>query len=261
MTYERDTRLGVVHGALVTAAQGDYHGGSTPELIAGVAARFAAAFAADPSAAMGLAGPNFDAYSMSERATGRFFVAYLRSQLADLLRARGVHHERQHMLALLVKPKGHVVLVGLRVADDYPAGDAGRVRVFIGKGKVHCESASIEALNAVDEGGTEVLVTAAVGHAGTPSGELHTFAQPIITELSGARTPELAGCRACYGLGLRGTHRAAFPPMRSGRDRGAQSSARAPANAMRCRGRRDCEHGGPVRACRPSTAEGRVADA
>jgi hypothetical protein len=48
----------------------------------------------------------------------------------------------------------------------------------------------------------------------------------------------------------------------AGRDSGAQSSAHAPAYAVRCRGRRgDCEHGGAMHARRPSAATGRVAEA
>jgi hypothetical protein len=147
-TYGTDTPVGEIAGVLVIAARGTYRAGCRPELIARVAARFTAAVAADPPAALVLAAPRFAAYSMAERATGRLVVAHDRPALADLLHARAARHERQRLIALLVKPEGHLEYAGLRAADDAPAEPG----VTLGKGKVDCAAAAVEVLNGVDEG-------------------------------------------------------------------------------------------------------------
>jgi hypothetical protein len=190
LTYYADTRLGEIAGVLVTAVRGTYRPGCEPALVAEVAARYTAAIAADPATALALAGPRFAAYSLSERATDLSLVARDRARLADLLRARAARHERQRLIALLVKPGGHLEFVGLRTADDSPAAYFRRVRLTLGKGKVHCDSASIEALNAVDEGDAEQLLARAGSlPAGWIPAELPAFAQPIIDALR-RPTPE-----------------------------------------------------------------------
>jgi hypothetical protein len=186
LTYEQNTPVGAVAGVLTTAGRGEYRSGCQPKLIVEVASRFAAAIAADPPTTRMLAGARFAAYSMSERATGRHSVAYTHPQLAGLLRARAGKHERQRLIAVLVKPEGHLEFVGLRVADDLPAGVAGRVRVTRGKAKVHCDSASIEVFNAVDEGDPGTLTMPSEPLGGWIPPELPSVAQPVITELGTA---------------------------------------------------------------------------
>jgi hypothetical protein len=152
-TFATDTAVGEVAGVVVIARDGNYRAGCQPELIGRVAARFTVAVAAEPGAALALAGPRFSAYSISERGTDRMLVARDRDGLDRLLRARAARHERQRLLALLVKPEGHLEFVGLRAADDLR-----RVTLTLGKGKVDCETATIAVLNGVDEGDAERLL-------------------------------------------------------------------------------------------------------
>jgi hypothetical protein len=68
----------------------------------------------------------------------RNLVAYTRDQLATLLSGRKAERERQRLVAVALHETGDFTAVAARVANDLPAGRAGRVRSASGKGKLPC---------------------------------------------------------------------------------------------------------------------------
>jgi hypothetical protein len=183
------SRLGTVRGVAATATPGVFTGHCLPSRMAEIITRFVGGIATDRGQTVGLVGDSFKWYSMSENETGRHVAVHSRRDLADLLAARAAHHERQRVVALLLKPGGHLEVVGVRVADDVTLGGRERVHVTSGKGAIDCQSGTVVVLSLATYGGLEDLTAPGAITAGLDAAELPAVANPVIDSLRSTNAP------------------------------------------------------------------------